>query len=457
MRIPTEEKTRTGPVGYQPIENYGVIGDLRTVALVGMDGSIDWYCYPNFDSPSVFAAILDDQKGGRFKISPVGEGTVRKQLYWPDTNVLVTRFFSHGGVGNVMDVMPLGSSTEANRHQLVRRVNVIRGEMTFRLQCRPAFDYARAGHTVEIQPEGASFGRVAEVGPNVTEFKPGDYVVATTRRRGGSIYDQIGNYDMTTDDVYRERGINLLHGFLTEYYVDDPEYMVQVPAGLKHVAALAEPVSVVMKGLVQATEIQRRLKVWSPRRAAVLGAGTIGLAATLILRQRGIDVTTIALPRAPYVNSDLVEALGARYVSTKETSLQEAAQKYGPWDVIFEGTGFSPLAFEAMEVLGKNGVLVLCSITGGSRRVEVPADKINMDFVLGNKVMVGTVNGNAPYFAAAVNELVRAEMQFPGWCQRLLTHPVQGLDNYQQLFDTLTSPSGVIKAYCVIGSAADMA
>jgi GH15 family glucan-1,4-alpha-glucosidase len=152
-----QQETRTGAAGYQRIENYGIIGDLRTVALVGMDGSIDWYCYPHFDSPSVFAAILDDEKGGRFKLAPIGEGIVRKQLYWPDTNVLVNRFYSHDGVGQVMDTMPLLASTEEHRHQLLRRVSVIRGVMTFRLQCQPAFDYARADHTVAIQPEGASF------------------------------------------------------------------------------------------------------------------------------------------------------------------------------------------------------------------------------------------------------------------------------------------------------------
>src|SRR5215213_1210463 len=87
--------------GYQPIENYGIIGDLHSVALVGMDGAIDWLCLPRFDSPSVFAAILDDKKGGRFKIAPIGDGVRCKQFYWPDTNVLVTRFFTPDGVGEV--------------------------------------------------------------------------------------------------------------------------------------------------------------------------------------------------------------------------------------------------------------------------------------------------------------------------------------------------------------------
>src|SRR6059036_3139544 len=156
-----------------------------------------------------------------------------------------------------------------------------------------------------------SFGQVEEVGPNVTELKVGDYVVATVRRPGSSIYDRIGTYDMTTDDTYFERGINLRHGYLTEYYVDDAEYIVKIPAGLKEVGVLLEPLTVVEKGITQAYEIQRRLRVWRPRRAAVVGAGTVGLLATLVLRLRGLEVTTFGRTPRPYLNSDLVEALGA--------------------------------------------------------------------------------------------------------------------------------------------------
>ena len=117
-----------------------------------------------------------------------------------------------------------------------------------------------------------NFGRVEAVGPNVTEFSPGDYVVATVRRRGSSIYDQIGTYDMTTDEVYFERGVSRRHGYLTEYYVDDPEYIVKVPDGLRDVAVIAEPLSVPEKGIIQAFEIQRRLKVWQ---ASAVGAGDL--------------------------------------------------------------------------------------------------------------------------------------------------------------------------------------
>jgi len=297
-----------------------------------------------------------------------------------------------------------------------------------------------------------SFGRVEAVGPNVTELKPGDYVAATVRRPGSSLYDTIGTYDMTTDDTYFERGINLRHGFLTEYYVDDPEYIVRVPAGLKEVGVLMEPTSVAEKAIEQAYEVQRRLRVWRPRRAAVLGAGTLGLLTTLFLRLRGLDVVTLGLTPGPYLNSTMVEALGARYVSTKTMSLREASETYGPFDIIVEGTGYSPLVFEAMEVLAKNGVLVMVSVTGGERKLEIPADKINLGFVLGNKVALGSVNANREYFETGVKDLADAELSYPGWLGRLLTHPVEGLENYETLLKTLTEAKGAIKVYCNVAS-----
>jgi GH15 family glucan-1,4-alpha-glucosidase len=141
---------------YQPIENYGIIGNLRTAALVGMDGSIDWLCLPHFDSPSVFAAILDDHKGGRFRIAAACDQLRHKQFYWPDTAILVTRFLSDEGVGEVQDFMPLGKAG-AVRDELIRRVHVVRGKLPFHLECRPAFDYARAAHQCRIGSQGARF------------------------------------------------------------------------------------------------------------------------------------------------------------------------------------------------------------------------------------------------------------------------------------------------------------
>ena len=132
---------------YAPIGEYGVIGDLYTVALVGMDGSIDFLCLPHFDSPSVFAALLDAERGGRFQIAPLLDGAARKQLYLPDTNVLLTRFLDADGVAEVSDFMPVEDAGQA--HNLVRRAKTVRGEVRFRMRCEPRFDYARATHTAE--------------------------------------------------------------------------------------------------------------------------------------------------------------------------------------------------------------------------------------------------------------------------------------------------------------------
>src|SRR5258705_378880 len=224
-------------------------------------------------------------------------------------------------------------------------------------QAREGYDLLVIGH------EG--FGQVEAVGPNVTEVKPGDYVVATVRRPGSSIYDLIGTNDMTTDDTYFERGINLRHGFMSQYYVDDAEFIVKIPQGLKEVGVLLEPTTVVEKGIAQAYEIQRRLRVWKPKRAAVMGAGTIGLLATLVLRLKGLQVTTFGKTPKPYLNSDLIDA-------------------------------------------------------------------------------------NREYFEMGVKDLAQAEAEYPGWLSRLLTHPVKGLENYQELFAKLTNPNGAIKVFCEV-------
>ncbi len=292
-----------------------------------------------------------------------------------------------------------------------------------------------------------SFGVVTEVGPNVTELAVGDYVVSRVRQaRGDSAYDVIDAPDLTTEDTYWEHGISLVHGFLTEQYVEQPRMLIRIPAGLRHVGVLLEPTSVVQKALAVGWETQRRLKVWQPRRAAVLGAGTIGLLATLALRLRGLEVVTFGLAPPPYLNSDLIQALGARYVSTQETPVLDEVDNSGSFDFILEATGFSPLVFEGARALAKNGVIVLSSVTGGSRTTEVPSDKFNLGFVLGNRAMLGTVNANREHFEAGVRDLAMAEAQYAGWLPRLLTHPITGLDNYEQAMAALEA-KGAIKVF----------
>src|SRR5881394_2259224 len=298
-----------------------------------------------------------------------------------------------------------------------------------------------------------NFGVVEEVGPNVPDtIRPGGYVVASVRRPGSSIYGKIGLQDFTTDDVYYERGINLLHGYLTEYYVEDFQYVFPLPQSLAEVGVLLEPTTVAEKGVNHAYEIQRRLKVWQPRRAAVLGSGTVGLLTALVARLRGLELTVYSLPQKPYRNAELVEQLGGVYVSSQDKTLAETSEEHGPFDLIFDATGFSPIVWEAAEVLGKNGVLVLASITGGDRKAEINSDRINQGFVLGNKVMVGTVNAAPADFRSGVDDLIKAEALYPGWLSRLLTHPIRGLENYDEMIRTLTEERDAIKVFVEVAA-----
>ncbi len=143
--------TGAGSDGYQPIEDYGVVGDLHTVALVGKDGSIDFMCFPEFDSPSIFAALLDQKKGGRFLIAPAIGSSHQRQMYLPGTNVLLTRFHLEEGLAELSDFMPVEG--HEYHHDLVRRIKVVRGDLTFRMLCQPRLDYARVEHRVEKRGE----------------------------------------------------------------------------------------------------------------------------------------------------------------------------------------------------------------------------------------------------------------------------------------------------------------
>lgn len=294
-----------------------------------------------------------------------------------------------------------------------------------------------------------SFGQVVEVGEKVTEVRPGDLVSCTVRRPGGSLHDRIGRNDLTSEEVYYERGINLCHGFLTEYFVDDAEYVVKVPVGLKHLGVLSEPASVCAKAIEQAFLAQQRLQVWQPRRAFVLGAGQIGLLATMMLRLRGLEVYTLATSPAPNLKAEIAQAYGATYVSTRETSMTELAAQVGKPELIFEATGSADVCFRAMEVLAINGALIWTSVTGGSREVTVDAAKINLEWVLGNKLLVSSVNGNRRHFELGIQALAHGEATFPGVTQRILTHPIAGLENYAEMM-RLLEDKAALKVYCEV-------
>jgi threonine dehydrogenase-like Zn-dependent dehydrogenase len=303
----------------------------------------------------------------------------------------------------------------------------------------PGFDFLILGHE--------NLGRVVETGKNVKEFGKGDYVVATVRRPGKSFYDSIGEQDFTTDDEYFERGISRLHGYMAEFYAESADFLIKIPPKIVEIAVLLEPLSIIEKGLKQASDIQERLKIWHPKTAAVLGTGSVGLLASMALRLRGYEVHGFGRDtREGYLNAELIEAIGGTYDSTAELTVPDSVAKYGEYDLIFECTGYSPIVFDAIQALNQNGVLVLSSVTGGDRKIDaVPADKINQQFVLGNRVMFGTVNANREHFEMGVKDLALCEAMYAGWLGQMMTHKVEGLENYEKVFEILNN-SGQFKA-----------
>lgn len=271
-------------------------------------------------------------------------------------------------------------------------------------------------------------GVIESIGDQVEGVAPGDLVGATVRRPDGCPACQAGQPDMCQWLTYDERGILRAHGFMAERFVEQVEHLVLIPAALEPVGVLLEPLSVVEKAFRQAVLIQRRIKSWRPATALVLGAGPIGLLQSLILREQGADVWTFARSPAPNPSSRIIEAAGGHYVSLRETSLREVTETLPNIDLIIEATGVSDLIVQSAELLGNNGVLVLLSITGNDQPINVPLDTINRGFVLGNKVMTGSVNSAHEDFVSGVARLQRFETLWPGLTEQLITDRLQGLD-----------------------------
>lgn len=302
------------------------------------------------------------------------------------------------------------------------------------------YDFLVLGHEV--------FGVVEAVGDKVTSVRPGDYCTCTVRRPGPTVYDRIGRNDITSSETYYERGINLRHGFMTERFVDDEEFIVKVPEGLRHVGVLSEPASVCAKAIEQAYLAQQRLQVWEPRIAFVCGSGQIGLLTTIMLRLRGLEVYTLSRTPSPGLKEEIVRACGGIYVSTQQEPLREIARRVGRPDLIVEATGSSQVAFDCMQILNLNGALVWTSVTGGEKIIgNVPADRINLEWVLGNKLLVASVNGNRNHFAKGLADLALAEAMYPGLTQRILTNPVQGFGNPLEIMRLLTEDKTALKVY----------
>ena len=294
-----------------------------------------------------------------------------------------------------------------------------------------------------------AFGIVEEVGPNVANVKPGDFCTCTVRRPGPTLFDKIGRNDITGHHEYYERGINLRHGFMTEKFVDDCEFIVKVPVGLKHLGVLSEPVSVCAKAIEQAYLAQTRLQVWQPKLAFVTGAGQIGLLSAMMLRLRGLEVYVLARTPNPGLKEEICDGYGARYISTREESMKALTERVGRPDLVIEATGNSHVAFETMQHLNLNGALVWTSVTGGKKVLadDFPSDTVNLEWVLGNKLLVGSVNGNRDHFKKGIADLALSEVTYPGVTEKILTTPIAGFEQPQVILDKLQNDKSALKVY----------
>lgn len=266
----------------------------------------------------------------------------------------------------------------------------------------------------------------------------GDLVVPMVRRPCRDCrHCRSGSQDMCDSGAFSERGIKSVHGGLCEYIVEEPSMLITIPPGSRSYAVLLEPMSVVAKGLRQTLAVQQRLE-WGPKRALVLGAGPIGLLATMTLRMLGWEVVTAARGPSACRKARIAGSVGAGYHSVGAVPLLDLARDGECFDFIFEATGSAQAAFDSIHLLGANGVLCLTSVTGGGQSRSVPIDRINCDLVLGNKLIFGTVNAGRRDFIDGLAYLDRIERAYPGALRSLLTGRVS-FANAGTMFETQKS------------------
>jgi threonine dehydrogenase-like Zn-dependent dehydrogenase len=290
----------------------------------------------------------------------------------------------------------------------------------------PGSDFLVIGHE--------SLGEVLEVGPAVQRVRPGDLVVPMVRRPcddPGCIACREDRQDFCFTGRFTERGINGRHGFMTEQVVDHEKYMNVVPAGLRGVAVLTEPLTIAEKALRQVAEVQARLPWTRPaapgqapaRRhtALVLGAGPVGLLGAMALAHGGFDVHVYSREPAPNPKSAIVEAIGGRYASSQAETPEALAERLGGIDLVYEATGAATISFHVMGLLGTNGVFVFTGVPGRKAPIELDADRLMRRLVLRNQVVFGTVNADRTAFEAAIEHLGAFQRRWPDALAALLT------------------------------------
>ncbi len=300
-----------------------------------------------------------------------------------------------------------------------------------------------------------ALGQVVETGRRVSHLRPGDLVVPMVRRpcaREDCLACRSGRQDFCYTGEFVERGINGAHGFLTEFVTDDARYFHVLPAALREVGVLIEPLTIAQKALRQVWQVQERLPWACPvgaggarggcHRAVVLGAGPVGLLGAMTFRNAGFDTVVYSRAPAPNDKAALVESIGARYLSSEQVPVADLAAAVGNIDVVFEAVGASRISFDVMRVLGTNGIFVFTGVPGRKAPMEVDTDLLMRNLVLKNQVVFGTVNAGAETFADAIRDLEGFVARWPAAVRALITgrHPMA---RYPELVHAHGSSRGI--------------
>lgn len=279
-----------------------------------------------------------------------------------------------------------------------------------------------------------SLGEVVQTGADVSRVKVGDLVVPMVRRpcpHRHCAACRVDRQDFCFTGEFKERGIKEMHGFMAQYIVDDEKYVNPVPAELREVAVLVEPLTIAQKGLAQVWRMQQRLP-WSCtlapdkaaahcHRALVLGAGPVGLLGAMALVNYGFDTYVYSREPVPNPKSELVQSIGGHYISAEAAKVEMLPRQIGNIDLIYEATGASSLAFETMRHLGTNGIFIFTGVPGRKAPIEVDTDLLMRNLVLKNQVVFGTVNAGRDSFEDAIRDLGVFSRRWPGAVQSLIS------------------------------------
>jgi threonine dehydrogenase-like Zn-dependent dehydrogenase len=304
----------------------------------------------------------------------------------------------------------------------------------------PGEDFLILGHE--------AVGRVEVVGPGVKALHAGDLVVPTVRHGCGQCAPcRNGQSDMCRTGLYRERGIHKLHGFFTEYFVDEEEYLVKVPSGLEDLAVLTEPLSVSEKAISQLRTLQLRMpwlythhdhqpgaEKWGHDKIAlVVGAGPIGLLGTALLRLGDAETYVIEIVEEEHIKVQLIRELGAHYVDGRGKTTEDIVAEIGNPDIILEASGTSQLALSLMPILARNGVYIFTGIPRGESEVRLDGNLILRQVVRYNHLIIGSLNSNREHFVAALHDMAELRDAFGSVLDKVITHRYRLLD-YQEVF-----------------------